>query len=243
MKSRVFGIVVVIAALVVSCGKLQEKPVVDFAMKNFKVESKTNCSETDSVPCAVFEVQYPVFLSLDSNVRRSINERVGYFINESSEAKSLEQTGKDFIKDFEDFSKDEPDFGMNWYFKGYVEVLIASDTLISLQVSTEWFTGGAHASNAVNYVNIDTKTGTAYLLDAMLRSGYEAELAILAEEDLREQLGIEMDSVHTQFKLNENYGFRKEGIVFYYNYLDLPSFAEGPTEILIPYEKLQGWIR
>jgi hypothetical protein len=248
---KVFGAFIVVAALAVSCGKLQEKPVVDFAMKSFKVESRANCDESDSIPCASFEVQYPVFLSLDTNVRNAISNRVAYIINGSQgETKSLEQTGGDFLKDFEAFMKEMPNYGLSWYFIGHVDVMVASDTLISLEVSSESFTGGVHASYTTNYVNIDPKTGTAYLLDAMLRAGYEDELNRLASEDVQEQLGLTgNDSIdgpdfpQEPFKLNENYGFRKEGIVFFFNEHELPSFAEGPTEILIPYEKLQGWIK
>jgi hypothetical protein len=251
MNVKLFGVPVVIAMLAVSCGKLQEKPVVDFAAKDFKLESRANCSVNDSIPCASFEVRYPVFLSLDTVVRRSITDRIAYIINGSEgEAKSLEQAGGDFLKDFEQFMKEMPNYGLSWYFKGYAEVMVASDTLISLEVSSESFTGGANALYTTNYVNIDPKTGTAYLLDAMLRPGYEDELNRLAEEDLYEQLGLsETDSLDSpeypieKFKLNENYGFRKEGIVFYFNDYEVPSSAEGPTEILIPYEKLQGWIR
>jgi hypothetical protein len=250
MKLKVLVAFIIVATVAISCSKLQEKPVVDFAMKDFKVESTANCSEKDSA-CAIFQVQYPIFLSLDSNVRRAINDRVAYIINGSQgETKSLEQTGQDFIKDYEEFVKEMPDYEMSWYFQGMVEVMVASDTLISLQVASESFTGGAHASYTTNYVNIDPKTGTAYLLDAMLRAGYEDELNRLAEEDLYEQLGLsESDSIDApdfpkeKFRLNENYGFRKEGIVFFFNDYEVPSFAEGPTEILIPYEKLQGWIR
>jgi hypothetical protein len=247
---KVFGLFIVAGALVVSCGKLQEKPVVDFALKEFKVESKPGCNQDDSIPCAIYQVQYPVFLSLDTNVRRSVSDRVNYILSGSDgETKSLEEMGKAFIGDFELFTKDMPDFGLGWYFNGYVEVMVASDTLISLRVDSETFTGGAHASYTTNFVNIDPKTGTAYLLDAMLRAGYEDELNRLAGEDLREQLGLDQtDSIANpdfpgDFKLNENYGFRKEGIVFYFNDYEVPSFAEGPTEVLIPYEKLQDWIR
>lgn len=244
---KAFGFFFVAGALVASCGKLQEKPVVDFALKDFKVESRPGCKQDDSIPCAIFQVQYPVFLSLDTNVRRAIATRVNYFLDNSAGEKTLEEIGRDFIADFEQFVKDMPNFGLSWYLNGYVEVMVASDTLISLRVDSESFTGGAHASYTTNFVNIDPKTGTAYLLDAMLRAGYEDELNRLAEEDLQEQLGLS-DSVdgpalEGSFRLNDNYGFRKEGIVFYFNDYEVPPFAEGPTEVLIPYEKLQGWIK
>jgi hypothetical protein len=249
-SAKAFCLFIVAAAVVASCGKLQEKPVVDFAMKDFRVETHSNCSEDDSIPCAYFKIQYPVFLSLDSNVRKAINDKVGYALNgNTGDPRTIEQTGEDFIKDYKDISGAEPDYTMSWYYDSFVEVMLATDTLISLKITSEVFSGGAHGSYTSVFVNVDPKTGTSYLLDALLRTGYEDELYRLAEEDLFEQLGMDPDSIgpprdpEDRFTLTGNYGFRKEGIVFYYNAEDLPSFAEQPAEILIPYELLTDWIR
>jgi Protein of unknown function (DUF3298)/Deacetylase PdaC len=249
MKS--LGIVACIVLLAAACSQLNEKPaVVDFVMKDYKLESVEGC-KSDTSMCATFEVQYPDFIGLDTTVRRSIEDKVNFILNGSSgDAKSIDAMAKDFIADFESFKKEMPGFGLGSYFRGKVRVLISTDTLISLQVDTESFTGGAHASYTTNFVNVEPKTGTSYLLDAMLKPGYVDELNRLGEEDLRNQLAAsEADSIEMlefpdgKFKLNENYGFRKEGIVFYFNDYEIAPFSEGPTEILIPYEKLQDWMK
>lgn len=234
---------------VAACSQVKEQTVVDFVMKDYKAESTPGC-KGDSA-CASFEIQHPDFLGLDSNVRKSINEKVYLILNGSAEQPaSLEAMGNDFIADFNSFMKEMPGFDLGWYFRGHVKVLVSSDSLISLQVDTESFTGGAHASYTTNFVNVDPKNGRPFLLDGMLRPGFRDELNRLAEEDLRNQFdGNERDSLGIpelldgNFKLNENYGFRKEGIVFYFNDYELGSFLEGPIEILIPYERLQGWIK
>jgi hypothetical protein len=75
-------------------------------------------------------------------------------------------------------------------------------------------------------------------------------LTQLAFEDFQRQRGDAADSAGVSseelgppFTLNDNYGFRKEGIVFFYNVYEIGSYAEGPTEILIPYERLEGWLK
>jgi len=252
MLRKVAGVSIVVFALAIAaCSKLQEKPVVDFVMKDFYTESSAGCRTVDSIPCATYEVKYPSFLSLDTTVRQAINERVCFILNGSEgPGKSMKEMGDEFVKDFNSFMKDMPGYELTWYFKGFVEVMVSTDTLISLRVDSESFTGGAHGTYNTSFVNVDPKTGTAYLLDAMLREGWKDELNRLAEEDLREQFGVTgSDSIsgpdfpEEQFRLNDNYGFRKEGIVFFFNDYEKPVFAEGPTEILIPYEKLQDWIK
>ena len=243
---------VVMVLVTAACSQLKEKPVFDFVMKDFKVQSEGGCNLGGDSVCVSFDVQYPEFMGLDTAVRASINERVNFILNGSEgEPKSLQKMGDDFVKDYNEFMKEMPGYDLGWYFRGQVTVLISSDTLISLQVDTESFTGGVHPTYSTNFVNVEPKTGTAFLLDAMLRPGYQEELNRLGKEDLRNQLElgesdsltlpIEEDLEDGPFELNDNYGFRKEGIVFYFNDYEVGSFAEGPIEILIPYEVLQDW--
>jgi hypothetical protein len=239
---------VLIASIAVACGALTEQPDLSFEMVRILKESQPGC-DPDTATCARFEVNYPTFIGIDTNVQATINERIVAVLSSDppSSPRTLEELAKDFIDDFEEFQKESPALDLGWYFDGNVSVLISTDTLISLQVDNEMFTGGAHGSFTTRFVNVDPATGTAYLLDALLVPGYEDELNRLAQEDFMHQKMPEADSASIEasppFKLNDNYGFRKEGIVFYFNDYELGSYAEGPTEILIPYERLGNWIK
>lgn len=248
-----FSLVVALAALA-ACSKLKEQPVVDFVMKDIKAESSPNCREDSA--CATFQIQYPEFLGLDTTVRQSIDDRIANHlanaiaVDASAETQTLQQLGDDFVNDFREFTKEEPGYDLGWYFRGQVTVLISSDTLISLQVDSETFTGGAHANYSTNFVNIEPKNGTEFLLDQMLRPGYRDDLNRLAGEELENQLQLnQTDSLGSSeiddgnFEFNENYGFRKEGIVFYFDTSEFGSPVDDPVEVIIPYEKLRDWMR
>jgi len=246
-------LIVALAALA-ACSKLKEKPVVDFVMQDFKAESSPNCREDSA--CATFQIQYPEFLGLDTAIRKSIADRIANHlanavaVDASEQPESLQQLGNDFVNDFKEFTKEEHGYDLGWYVRGQVTVLISSDTLISLQVDSETFTGGAHAQYSTNFVNIEPKTGTEFLLDAMLRPGYREDLTRLAAEELRNQLELnEVDSLASteltdgKFEFNDNYGFRKEGVVFYFNTSEFGSPVDDPVEVIIPYEKLRVWAK
>ncbi len=246
-------VLLAIAVGCVACSKLPEEKVPAFVMETFALESNPGCV-SDTVACATFKVDYPKFTHLDSAVQQSLMGRITYWLSGGldEEPKTLAVLGNDFIRDFDQFLADMPGYGLGWTYKASVQVLVASDTLISLQVNVESFTGGAHGSYATNFVNIDPKTGTAYLLDAFLRPGYQPVLKELGERDFRlqreldEATSLEDAGFHfpeNQFSLNDNYGFRKEGIVFFFNSYEIAAYSEGPTEILIPYEALGGWYR
>jgi hypothetical protein len=240
-------VVFVVAGLAAGCGSLTEQPDMTFEMKTVLAESQPGC-DSDTTACAKFEVNYPVLLGVDTMVQAAINERIVDILAAApaSPGQTIEGLGKDFIADFDAFQRENPEFGLGWYFDGNVSVLIASDTLISLQVDAESFTGGAHGSFTTRFVNVDPVTGTDYLLGALLRPGYEADIARLAEEDfVRQRMPADtaQTGLESPFKLNDNYGFRKEGVVFYFNDYELGSYAEGATEILIPYERLAAWMK
>lgn len=239
--------------LFVSCERLKEDRALTFEMKSFRLESSPGCS-SDTTACATFQVDYPVFSGLDSLAIKAINARIEYWLGGGAEGipKNMVVLGNDFIRDFEQFKSEMPEYGMGWNMEANVSVLLASDSLISLQVDVESFTGGAHGSYVTNFINIEPTTGTAYLLDSFLKPGYEEVLNRLGEEDFRSQRELEQSASleeagfnfpSNEFKLNDNYGFRKEGIVFFFNSYEIAAYAEGPTEILIPYEELRDWYK
>ncbi|MEI9922071.1 MAG: DUF4163 domain-containing protein [Bacteroidota bacterium] len=252
-QSSAFLLIIALAALA-ACAKLKEKPVVDFVMKDFKVESSPNCREDSA--CAVFQIQYPEFLGLDTAIRKSITDRIANNLpgpfDEPIHPESLEQLGNEFVNEFKDFIKEEPGFDFGWYIRAHVTVLISSDTLISLQVDSETYTGGANSTVTTRFVNVEPATGTEYLLDAMLRPGYQEDLNRIAAEELHNQMqlneinsmeSVDPDEVINVFGITDNYGFRKEGIVFYFNMPELGSMADDPIEVIIPYEKLRDWMK
>lgn len=239
--------------LLIACGKLPENRQPVFEMKTFTLESEAGCV-SDSVACARFLVEYPVFANVDTLAQASLQRNIDFWISGGvdGETKPMAETASDFMRDFSQFKRDMPDYGMGWTFNARISVLIASDTLISLQVDVDSFTGGAHGSYTTNFINIEPQTGTAYLLDALLKPGYQEVLNKLGEQDFRRQR--DLDSAASleeagfsfpsdEFQLNDNYGFRKEGIVFFFNSYEIAAYVEGPTEVLIPYEELRDWLR
>lgn len=252
MRSTLLAVFVV-CIIAAGCGQLTSNNAeYTYEMKTYTVESRPGCGGGDTIPCASFSFTYPRFNAPDSSLQMMIDERIASLVSETPDegsAKSIQELGQEFIRDFNEFVAENPELALDWNYAANVSVMIATDTLISLQVDSDVYTGGAHGLFATRFVNVDPKTGTAYLLDALLRPGYPDILTQLAYEDLQRQRGDKADSSgisqeeDAAFTLNDNYGFRKEGIVFFYNVYEIGPYADGPTEILIPYERLVGWIK
>jgi hypothetical protein len=240
-----------LAVFIGGCTSLKKEEVpAPFTMETFKVESEGGCA-SDSIACASFEVVYPIFPDMNEKIQGDLRNMINRMI-EGEEGKTIEQKGQDFISDFKNFQTEMPDNELGWSSSTEVSVLVYSDSLLSLQVESDVFTGGAHGSHLVRFINIDPATGRPYLLDSFLRPGYIEFLGEVGEEEFRKEReldpGVSLEEAgfsfpENQFFLNGNYGFRKEGIVFFYNGYEVASYADGPTEIIIPYERLVGWYK
>ena len=242
--------------ILVSCGKMADnkKPEVSYESKNFRVESNGGC-KSDTLQCASYEVTYPEFSGLDSTVERKLRREMDATVsmgNPEAEGKTMKQIGEEFIQEYEDFKKEMPDGAGGWYYNADVSAEVVTDTLISLTVAEDYFTGGAHGGSGIYFININPTTGAEFTLDNLLKSGYQEPLTKIGDEVFRKVREIPdtaslsenyFEFADDKFQLNQNYGFRKEGIVFYYNSYEIAPYAAGPTEVLIPYERVREWIR
>jgi hypothetical protein len=246
----------VLSILLAACNKKVEdkKADITYVMTNFRVESAGGC-QSDTLRCASYEVNYPEFSGLDSAVERILRRHIEATVsmgNPEVEGKSMKEIGEGFIAEYDDFLKEMPDASGGWYYSADAKAETVTDTLISLSVHNEYYTGGAHGGADTYFVNIHPKTGAAFTLDNLLKVGYQEPLTKLGEEEFRRVREMPdtaslnenyFEFPDDKFQLNQNYGFKKEGIVFFYNSYEIAPYAAGPTEIVIPFEKVREWIK
>lgn len=255
MKGLLF-VALFVGIVFISCDKKAEvkSGTVSYEMKNFRVESKGGC-KSDTLQCASYEVSYPEFTGLDSLVVKKIQREITGTVsmgNPEAEGKTMRQIGDEFVQEYEDFKNEGPDSGAGWYYNATSNVEVLTDTLISISVTQDYYTGGAHGGAETYFININPSTGAAFTLDNLLKTGYQESLNQVGEEVFRKVRELP-DTVSLNenyfefaddiFQLNQNYGFTKEGIVFYYNNYEIAPYAAGPTEVLIPYERIRKLIK
>ncbi|MBL0743786.1 DUF3298 and DUF4163 domain-containing protein [Chryseolinea lacunae] len=238
-----------------SCGRKEEKKLtpISYEMKTFRVESKIHC-KTDSL-CAFYQVSYPAFTGLDTTVLAILKKDIDSSVsmgNPEAEGKTMEQIGAGFIQDYEDFRKEMPEVPGSWNYKANVTVETLTDSLLSLSVQEEYYTGGAHGGYGIYYINLNPRTGEEFTLENLLKPGFEDPLTKIGEKIFRKVRELSdtaslnasyFEFPDDKFQLNRNFGFKKEGIVFYYNSYEIAAYASGPTEVLIPYEEIKDWLK
>jgi hypothetical protein len=243
--------------VILSCAvqeKATEPSGLTYSMESIKKKSE-NCT-TDTSGCTTFEVNYPVFSNLDSATAKLIKAKIDAYVsmgNPDSEGWPLEKIADEFIKGYEEFSKESPELATgSWYYKADINVETSVDTLISLSVNDEYFTGGAHGGAGSYFINVNPKNKKYFTLDNLLKPGYEPELTKEAEKAFRQVRELAdtasfinngFEFPENQFQLNENYGFTNSGITFVYNSYEVAPYAAGPTYIVVPYERLRDWLK
>lgn len=238
------------------CQKKEEVkvPSIAYELTNFRIESEGGC-RSDTAQCASYEVSYPVFKGLDTAIVSLLMKRIDASVsmgNPEAQGETMQEIGKQFVKDFDDFKKEMADYGMGWYYEARVEVEVSTDTLLSLSVAEEYFTGGAHGGHGTYFININPKTGADFTLNNYFSPDQGDALRQLGDRFFRRAREIAdtaslqdymFEFPNNRFELNQNYGFTREGLVFYYNNYEVAAYAAGPTEVLIPYDSLTPFMR
>lgn len=245
------------ALLLTACGSLtQETPVeseLRYEMTTYKITSAPDCE--DQTNCAVYEVSYPLFSGIDTVVSarvQSLIDRSFAMGDPDAEDKSLQQVAAGFIASYNEFTSEFADSGQGWFYQGQARVNVMLDTLISLSIDEEYYTGGAHGGTGRYFINVDPRSGKEYTSKDFFNPAFDGELHKSGEEIFRRQRQL-ADTASLQqnyfefpdnaFRLNENFGWTPEGVVFFFNNYEVAPYAAGPTEVFIPMETVKGWLR
>jgi hypothetical protein len=251
----IFSAVLIASVLLYSCSKKEEKVEhpITFVIKTFKLTSEGGCA-SDSVPCASFTVNYPEFTGLDTAVAGLIAHKLDSLITEGyteGSAQTIQQTASEFIRQHADFVETDSTT-QHWYFSATAGLNMVSDSLLSIVVFRDEYMGGAHPNSRTDFINVNPATGKKITLDDELKEGYRDALNTVGEKvfrtvrELPDTASLQnnyFEFPNDKFALNNNYGFTKHGILFFFNSYEVAPYATGPTEVLIPYDKIKDWIK
>jgi hypothetical protein len=221
-------------------------------------DSAGDCS-SDPPRCARISFGYPQFIggageesleALNSYVQRHmqvLNEEEGDTL------RPLEEVMHDFIRDFEEFNADfDPEYRIAWELDRHADVLFQSPRLVSLSVSEYADYGGAHGQSFLSYFVYDLQEERVLALeDLFLPESMEA-VTTMGELFFRDMKGLmEGESLDeagfwfpdNAFYLPDNFAISGNELIFFYNNYEIQSYADGPTELVLPLYELQIWLK
>jgi len=250
-----FSILISIMFVIIfsGCGaNNDEKAKLKYGIEKFERQSKI----CDSTGCAKIVLEYPVIKAAFSG---TVNDTLENYIQAAlldnysePRIKTLDEMAEKFFKDYEESRKDFPDYSTSWEINNNISVIYNENSMVSFQSEFYHYTGGAHGNSGIYFSNFNSQTGEQLELAHLLIPGYENELNKTAKkifrnirelksEDNFEEAGFWFEG--NKFALNENFGIKTDGLVFFFNSYEIAPYAMGPTEIRIPYKEIKNLVK
>jgi hypothetical protein len=248
--------------LLLSCGKNDVKETIDssgsLTTQTYNLEKQTgDCSTEDLGNCAIVQIEYiEVFYNENQTVQEKINSRINSEllkpIGAEKNNETLENMMLGFLDEYKNFKQDFPESAQHWKLERIVSELFNSNNIYCCELFEYSYLGGAHPNSYRKFVNFDLFSGDELKLEDILIEGYSEQLNIVGEEIFRQTNEIEPNKDLTEagywfdnnnFGLNNNFTIDEYGMTFYYNNYEITAYAFGPTELFIPYNRINDLIK
>lgn len=244
MKQYTF--LVFLFLLFISCNK-----ELSFENETFEKKSTLSC-KTD---CPIITIEIPIAKNIPV-VADSINKKIFsvikeivYFGEKQVKLNDYNALTSSFIGSYEEMHKKFPNetFGWQGKIKGNLE--FKSGQIINIKIDHYTFTGGAHGYQGYRSLLFNPKTGKTIFSDQLFKN--EKEFKAFAEKAFRQKYKISEKSninatglmfENDKFQLPQNIFYTEEGLLLYYNSYEAASYADGPKELLFPYDKVNTFL-
>ena len=255
MKTR-FHIFALLFFAILSCdeGKPpQNEPIPEILFKEIIV-SHEDCLP-DSIGCTFVQIEYPAFTDstkfvLNELISSKIKASASTYFSEEVIRGTLEHVVHSFVRDYETFKRDYPDYKIGWYVKIFCVIIYESETVLSFQIDSESFTGGAHPNSGTQYHIVDKKNNSEMTMGEVISD--TTKFKQMLEEKFRQIKGMGADQSFADlgywindgdFLLNENIGISDHTVIMHYNPYEIAPYSLGATTVEINKSELAGILK
>ncbi|WP_029270857.1 DUF3298 and DUF4163 domain-containing protein [Flavobacterium sp. KJJ] len=244
MKHYTF--LVFLCLIFTSCNK-----ELSFENETFEEKSKIPCKSD----CPKITIEIPIAKNIkipaDSINKKvfSVVKEIVYFGEDPAKTNDYKSLAKSFIASYEEMHKKFPSETFGWEGKIIGNVEFESDQIINIKIDHYTFTGGAHGYQGFRSLLFNPKTGKTIFNDQLFKN--EKDFKAFAEKKFRTKYKIPASAninatglmfENDKFQLPQNIFYTSEGLLLYYNSYEAASYADGPKEILFPYNEIKKYL-
>ncbi len=240
---KLFSFLTVLGLIFVSCEK-EDK--IAFAPSKYLSDSCENCPSVKiTIPTALEDSK------IAKTINNSLKEEIIYLLTfeDGMDVSSIEEAIASFKNGYTIQKNKFPDESIGWEAKIDGEVAYEDEKIVTIQLKTYIFTGGAHGYTPTRFLNFDKKKGLELEnwelfkdLDAFMRFA-ETKFRVQEHVPLEKSInstGFMFDD--NNFYLSENIGFTNEGLKLYYDQYEVASYADGPIVLNLPYKEIADYM-
>jgi len=229
-----------------------EENTLEFHTKTYAKKTALPCN---AKLCAEVKISVPEAANIPV-VADSINKKIFntvrgivYFGEKPSDGKTYEEVMASFIASYDKIRTEFPDERAGWEAKIDAKVDYSSENILNIKLNNYVFTGGAHGYEGNRSLIFDKQTGKSLERNDILKD--TVNFKIMAEKKFREKFKIPTGKpinsgglmfIKDVFELPQTFFFTNKGLLLYYNTYEIAAYAEGPKELLIPYNELEKYL-
>jgi len=217
-----------------------------------KVERKLCVNDST---CVLLNISYPILVGGDAAVTDLLNNNIQGVYRKIVDMEDkyaqlafpamLDSASNALGNAFKQFRADVPESAiLEWNLNASGNVPVLNNRIITVEILSDSYLGGAHPNSAATITTYDLTTGKAlgaadFLKDPnavlpMLEKAYLAEKNGDANGNLSDLLFPEIKSL----PLPKNVAVESKGIRFHYNDYEVAPHAVGPADLLLTWEQL-----
>jgi len=213
-----------------------------------------NLDETRCSECPEVAIRIPSALenskaanTIDTALKEEIIEILNY--DDETEAASIKEAVKSFSDGYWELKKLYPEEATAWEAKIEGRITYEDPTLLTIELNTYLFTGGAHGYSSRRFLNFDKRKAKELENWQLFKNREDFEE--FAEQKFRNQEAIPTEEPinstgfmfeRDSFYLPENIGFTKEGVKLLYNPYEVASYADGPIVLTLTFSDVKPFL-
>ncbi|MBU2995704.1 DUF3298 and DUF4163 domain-containing protein [Cellulophaga baltica] len=213
-----------------------------------KFESQ-KCEDCPDVKISTFNFtdDLPIVTTINNKLEREVINQLLY--DDDIKVETIDKAIASFKNGFLELKKMYSDETVGWEASIKAAITFENKDVITIQLDSYIFTGGAHGYSVTRFLNFDKKKGD-YLENWQLfsdKNDFEhfASIKFKIQEDIPQNASINSTGFMFEdesFYLPKNIGFTKKGLQLLYNQYEVASYADGPIIITLPYNEINKFL-
>ncbi len=232
--------------LILTLASCEKEDKLAFAPINYLSDGCANCPNVKiTIPNALEDSK------ISKTINNSLKEEIIYLLTfeDGVDVSTIEDAIASFKNGYSIQKNKFPDETIGWEAKIEGEVAYEDENIVTIQLKTFIFTGGAHGYSPTRFLNFDKKKGLE-LENWELFKDQDAFMQF-AETKFRIQervpMGKPINSTgfmfdNNRFYLSENIGFTEDGLKLFYDQYEVASYADGPIVINLPFKEIKEFM-
>ncbi|KAA8482854.1 uncharacterized protein DUF3298 [Arcticibacter tournemirensis] len=239
--------------------KSSKSPGLDFDTVTYTLKTITKddpeCDTSREKNCRIVNIKYHVFDNhpvLNDSIRTMLLAIYPFERTDPSVMPSLDKQTEEFMDKYEEFKKEPYSQGRKYGLISSTKVMEELGNLLTLQLDAYTYSGGAHGASFTHFFNYDIRNKKMIFIDDVINDNYQDCLVKVAERIFKKNEGLNPGQPlkpnayffeNNRFSLANNYVFTPQGIMFLYNEYEIKPYADGKTELLVPYAEIKHMLK